>query len=104
MLTETGEEVRLRQPDDPIAAIDRAIARVDEKRSYLGAMENRLGNVIEGANVTSINLTEARSRIMDADYAAESSALVKAQILQQAGNGVLAQTNLMPETVLALLG
>jgi len=103
-LWEDGPAQRIRNPPDPLAAIDRAIVQVDGKRSQLGAVENRLASVIESNEFTSQNLSAARSRIMDADYAVETSNMVKVQILQQAGNSMLAQANVMPENVLALLG
>lgn len=102
-IRETGEDFRLRVPRNPLAALDRAIGMVDAKRSHLGAVENRLASVMEGHESANISLSSARSRIMDADYAAETANMVKALILQQAGNSMLAQANVMPETVLSLL-
>lgn len=102
-IRETGEDFRLRVPRNPLAALDRAIGMVDAKRSHLGAVENRLASVMEGHESANISLSSARSRIMDADYAAETANMVKAQILQQAGNSMLAQANVMPEIVLSLL-
>ncbi|WP_445001188.1 flagellin [Halomonas mongoliensis] len=103
-IQEAGDDFRLQVPRNPLAALDRAIGMVDAKRSHLGAMENRLASVIESHDSANISLSSARSRILDADYAAETSNMVKAQILQQAGNSMLAQANVMPENVLALLG
>ncbi|MBZ0331722.1 hypothetical protein KZO25_15505 [Halomonas sp. ANAO-440] len=103
VITETGDEIRLRTPEDPLATLDRAIARVDKKRSHLGAMENRLGSVIESHETTNINLAAARSRIMDTDYAVEVANITKSQILQQAGTSMLAQANQVPQNVLSLL-
>lgn len=103
-IQEAGDDFRLQVPRNPLAALDRAIGMVDAKRSHLGAMENRLADTVQANETTGLNLSEARSRIMDADYAVETSAMVKAQILQQAGNSMLAQANVMPENVLALLG
>ena len=102
-LTEVDQDIRLRTPPNPLAALDQAIAMVDSKRSYLGALENRLGSVIENNLNTNINLSAARSRIEDADYATEASNMVKAQILQQAGTSVLAQANQTPQNILSLL-
>ncbi|MGO3055765.1 MAG: flagellin [Halomonas sp.] len=94
-LTEVDREIRLRTPPNPLAALDRAIAIVDSKRSHLGAIENHL--------VGNINLSAARSRIEDADYAVEVANMTRAQILQQAGTSVLAQANQVPQNVLSLL-
>lgn len=102
-LTEVDQDIRLRTPPNLLAALDQAIAMVDSKRSYLGALENRLGSVIENNLNTNINLSAARSRIEDADYAIEATSMVKAQILQQAGNTMLAQANQNPQSVLSLL-
>lgn len=103
-LRETGEVERLRTPAEPLAAIDAAIARVDAKRSELGALDNRLESVIQGNTITGMNLAAAKSRIIDANYAVEVSSMTRAQILQQAGTSVLAQANQIPRGVLSLLG
>jgi len=87
-----------------ISAIDDMIAGVDSLRSDLGAKQNRLESAIENINTTVANLSEARSRIEDADYAVEVSNMTRAQILQQAGTSVLAQANQVPQSVLSLLG
>jgi len=102
-IRETGEAFRLRVPKNPLAALDRAIGMVDAKRSYLGAIENRLGDAIKANRITALNLSAARSRIMDAQYAVEAANLTRAQILQQAASSVLAQANITQETALALL-
>ncbi|AVI61591.1 flagellin N-terminal helical domain-containing protein [Halomonas sp. GFAJ-1] len=102
-IRENGEDFRLRVPRNPLAALDKAIGMVDSKRSYLGATENRLASLIEGNQLTAINLGAAQSRIMDADYAVEMANMTRSQILQQAGNSMLAQANVIPESVLALL-
>lgn len=88
---------------DPLAAIDQAMASVDSLRSDLGAIQNRFESTITNLNNTVNNLSAARSRIEDADYATEVSNMTKAQILQQAGTSVLAQANQVPQTVLSLL-
>jgi flagellin len=100
---EVGDEIRLKHPDDPLATLDRAIARVDSQRSELGATANRLSSAQNLQSSTTTNLASARSRIEDADYAAEVSALTRAQIVQQAGSSVLAKANLEPQQVLTLL-
>lgn len=102
-LKEAGDGVRLRNPDDPLATLDAAIARVDQRRSQLGATMNRLESVQNVQTGTSTALSTARSRIEDADYAVEVSQMSRAQILQQAGNSVLSKSNHLPEAVLSLL-
>jgi flagellin len=102
-LREAGDGIRLRNPDNPLATLDAAIARVDQRRSQLGATMNRLDSVQNVQTATSTALSTSRSRIEDADYAQEVSQLSKAQILQQAGNSVLAKSNQQPQAVLSLL-
>ena len=89
--------------NDPLAMLDKAIASVDTYRSSLGAVQNRLDSAITNLNNTTTNLSEAQSRIQDADYATEVSNMSKAQIIQQAGNSVLAKANQVPQQVLSLL-
>ena len=72
-------------------------------RSDLGAVQNRLDSAINNISTTEINISSARSRITDADYATEVSNMSKAQILQQAGTSVLAQANQSTQGVLSLL-
>jgi flagellin len=86
-----------------IASIDNALAKVDKLRGELGAVQNRFESTINSLNITTNNMSAARSRIQDADYALEVSNLTKAQILQQAGTSVLAQANQIPQGVLSLL-
>lgn len=88
---------------DPLAALDSALSSVDVLRSELGAMQNRFESAITSLSDTAVNLSAARSRIEDADYAVEVSNMTRAQILQQAGTSVLAQANQVPQTVLSLL-
>ncbi|WP_280562090.1 flagellin [Chromohalobacter sp. 48-RD10] len=97
------DEIRIKQPNDPLATLDEAIERVDDKRGMLGAMHNRLDSVIDGLSTAEMNTAAARSRIMDADYADESSKLMKQQVIQQASQSMLAQANQVPQTVLSLL-
>ncbi|EPF6162074.1 flagellin [Citrobacter sedlakii] len=89
--------------EDPLAVIDKALAQVDALRSDLGAVQNRFDSTITNLGNTVNNLTSARSRIEDADYATEVSNMSRAQILQQAGTSVLAQANQVPQNVLSLL-
>jgi len=88
---------------NPLADIDKALSQVDNLRSDLGAIQNRFESTVANLNNTINNLSAARSRIEDADYATEVSNMTKAQILQQAGTSVLAQANQVPQTVLSLL-
>lgn len=87
----------------PLADIDDALKAVDTQRSILGASQHRFESTITNLNNTVNNLTDARSRIQDADYATEVSNMSRAQILQQAGSSVLAQANQVPQTMLSLL-
>ncbi|QIM72805.1 flagellin FliC [Bordetella trematum] len=89
--------------NDPLKTLDNALAKVDALRSELGAVQNRFESTISNLNNTVNNLSAARSRIEDADYATEVSNMTRAQILQQAGTSVLAQANQVPQTVLSLL-
>jgi flagellin len=86
-----------------LSAIDTAIDRINSQRAEFGAIQNRFENVISNLMVASENQNAARSRIMDADYAAETANLSRAQILQQAGNAMVAQANQLPQQVLSLL-
>ena len=86
-----------------ITALDAAITAVNDGRATFGAVQNRFDNVVANLMVNVENQTAARSRIMDADYAMETASLSRAQILQQAGNAMLAQANQLPQQVLALL-
>ena len=86
-----------------INAVDTALATVDTARSTIGALENRFSSTVDNLANTVVNLSSAQSRIQDADYAQEVSAMTRAQILQQAGTSVLAQANQVPSTVLKLL-
>lgn len=88
---------------DPLKALDSAISQIDKFRSSLGAIQNRLDSAVTNLNNTTTNLSEAQSRIQDADYATEVSNMSKAQIIQQAGNSVLAKANQVPQQVLSLL-
>lgn len=87
-----------------LGAIDSALQQVDGFRSELGAVQNRLESTIRNLSNVSENLSAANSRVLDADFAAETANLTKAQILQQAGVSVLSQANALPQQVLSLLG
>ncbi|HYL17873.1 MAG TPA: flagellin, partial [Burkholderiales bacterium] len=86
-----------------LAVVDAALAQVDKMRANLGAVQNRFTNTIANLQTTSENLSSARSRIQDTDFAAETANLTRAQILQQAGVAMLAQANALPNNVLTLL-
>jgi flagellin len=86
-----------------INRIDSALTVVSNLRSTFGAIQNRFESTIASLSAVSENLEASRSRILDADFAAETAALTRAQILQQAGIAILAQANTAPQSVLALL-
>lgn len=86
-----------------LGVIDKALDTVSAKRGDLGAIQNRLEVTVNNLTTTTANLSEARSRIEDADFSAESTALAKAQILSQASTAMLAQANQSQQGVLKLL-
>ena len=86
-----------------IRAVDAALTTVSDLRSTFGAIQNRFQSTVANLATTTENLTASRSRILDTDFAAETAALTRARILQQAGIAVLAQANSQPQAVLALL-
>ena len=86
-----------------ITALDTGIIDTTTARATFGAAQNRFDSVIGSLMVFAENLSAARGRIMDADFAAETAALSRAQILQQAGNAMVAQANQLPQQVLTLL-
>lgn len=95
--------VSVKSDVDPLAKIDAALKKVDGFRSQLGAVQNRFESAITNLGNTVNNLSSARSRIEDSDYATEVSNMSRAQILQQAGTSVLAQANQTTQNVLSLL-
>jgi flagellin len=86
-----------------IAQVDSALGAVSDQRSSFGALQARFSSVIGTLQVSGENVTAARSRIMDTDFAQETASLTRGQILQQAGTAMLAQANQVPNGVLALL-
>ena len=86
-----------------IAILDGALDQVSSARADLGAVQNRLSSTIASLSATSENLSAARSRIRDVDFAAETAELSRVQILQQAGISILSQANAQPQLVLSLL-
>ncbi|MFY1869221.1 flagellin [Achromobacter xylosoxidans] len=89
--------------EDPLKTLDAAFTVLNKLTGELGAVQNRLESTIANLDNVVNNLSSARSRIQDADYATEVSNMSRAQILQQAGTSVLAQANQVPQTVLSLL-
>jgi len=87
-----------------LAGMDSLIAVVDKKRAELGAVQNRFQSSIRNQANVSENLSAARSRIRDTDFAAETAALTRNQILQQASTSILSQANQRPQVALSLLG
>ncbi len=86
-----------------VLVIDDAIKQIDAQRADLGAVQNRFENTIANLQNIGENVSAAKGRIQDTDYAAETAALSKNQILQQAGTAILAQANQLPQAVLSLL-
>ena len=89
--------------NDAMNRIDAALTSVSTLRSTFGAIQNRFESTIANLQATSENLSASRSRIQDTDFAQETAALTRGQILQQAGTAMLAQANSLPNGVLALL-
>ncbi|MFY8300281.1 flagellin [Pseudoalteromonas sp. SS15] len=87
-----------------LKTIDAALAQIDAQRADLGAVQNRFGNTISNLANVEENVSAARSRIQDTDYASETAKLTKSQIMQQAGTSILAQSNQLPQAALSLLG
>ena len=89
--------------NDALLTLDFALSQVSGLRAELGAVQTRFESTISNLSITSENLSAARSRIRDADFAAETAELTRSQILQQAGIAILSQANALPQNVLALL-
>ena len=98
-----GDVLSVANADTMMDDVDAALTTVNTARAELGAAQNRFESVIANLQTNAENLSAARSRIQDADFAAETAELTRAQILQQAGTSVLAQANAAPQNVLALL-
>ncbi len=86
-----------------LGKIDTALASINSTRADLGAKQNRFASVVRSNDNTSQNLSASRSRIEDTDYAAESAALARSTVLQQASSSMLAQANQQPQIALSLL-
>jgi flagellin len=88
---------------EAIKIADAALAKVDDQRSQLGALQSRFDSTISNLQSTNQNLSASKSRIVDTDFAAETANMTRGQILQQAGTSMLAQANSLPNGVLSLL-
>jgi flagellin len=89
--------------NNSLAVIDSAIQFIDDQRADLGAVQNRLESTISNLDNVAENVSAARSRVVDADFASETAKLTRNQILQQAGVAMLAQANQAPQVALSLL-
>ena len=89
--------------NNALATVDAALTQINNSRAALGAVQNRFSSTITNLQSTSENLSAARSRIQDADFAAETANMTRNQILQQAGTAMLSQANQLPQNVLSLL-
>ena len=103
LIVNAGVDTR-ENASDTIGVIDGAIGQIDSIRGDLGAIQNRFESTIANLSNVSENLSAARSRILDADIAQETSNMTKQNILQQAGVSILAQANQAPQLALSLLG
>jgi len=101
--TVTGDLTTAGNASTALAAIDAKLDVITTSRATYGAALSRFGFAISNLSITSENQSAARGRIMDADFAAETANLSRAQILQQAGTAMVAQANQLPQSVLALL-
>ena len=88
---------------ESVSKVDSAIQKVASYRADLGAIQNRLSSSINNLGVQTENLSQAKSRIVDADYAKETADYTSTNILQQAGSSVLSQANQMPQVALSLV-
>ena len=89
---------------DAIASVDKLIQVIDKQRAHLGAMQNRMESTIRNQSNISMNVSDARSRIRDTDFAEESAKLSQQTIIQQAASSMLTQANTRPQLALSLLG
>ncbi|WP_267237911.1 flagellin, partial [Pseudoalteromonas simplex] len=105
VFTETGISVSTQVgAQQVLAGMDALIAVVDKKRAELGAVQNRFQSTIRNQSNIAENLSAAKSRIQDTDFAQETANLTKMQILQQASQSILSQANQRPQVALSLLG
>jgi flagellin len=103
LTTVAGDLTTAANSNTAITAIDAKLAAINTDRATYGAAMNRMTFTVQNLQVASENQSAARSRIMDADFAAETANLSRAQVLQQAGNAMVAQANAQPQGVLKLL-
>jgi len=89
--------------DRSLQIIDQAISELTDSQVTLGALHNRLESTINNMEQTRVNVLAAQGRIMDADFATETSGLAQQQIIQQAGISILAQANQQPSIALSLI-
>ena len=100
---DTANVLTVDSSNQVLIQVDQALQQLATQSAQLGAYQNRFQAAITGLNTDSTNLTSARSQIQDTDYAAATSALSKAQILQQAGTAMVAQANTIPQNILTLI-
>jgi flagellin len=103
VITSTTTASALTQGSSAVVALDSAITAVNSQRATFGAAMNQLTYAVDNLSNVKVNSEAARSRILDTDYAVETSELARTQIIQQAGTAMLAQANQLPQTVLSLL-
>jgi flagellin len=103
VITSTTTASALTQGTSAVVSIDSAITSVNSQRATFGAAMNQLTYAVDNLSNVKVNSEAARSRILDTDYAVETSELARTQIIQQAGTAMLAQANQLPQTVLSLL-
>ncbi len=103
MTTVAGDLTTAASASTAVGAIDTALDTINTSRASYGAAMSRFSMAIQNLQITGENQSAARGRIMDADFAAETANLSRAQILQQAGSAMVAQANQLPNQVLALL-
>ena len=87
-----------------ITGVDKFISQIDKQRAHLGAMQNRMESTIRNQSNISMNVSDARSRIRDTDFAEESAKLSQQSIIQQAASSMLTQANARPQIALSMLG
>ena len=103
-ITATGFDVTTQaNAQSTLAIVDKFVAVIDAKRAELGAVQNRLESTIRNQTNVSENVSDARSRIRDADFATETAAMTQQNILQQASQSILSQANQRPQIALSLL-
>ena len=103
VITSTTTASAITQGTSAVVALDSAITAVNSQRATFGAAMNQLTYAVDNLSNVQVNAEASRSRIMDADYAVETSELARTQIISQAGTAMLAQANQLPQTVLSLL-